>query len=204
MITLQRTIATGILLLVAAAASADKYEQQKRDLAHRTTERMKSAQLRELNFADADVRQVIEHLIELGREVDGEPFNVLFMDGPKKPAKKPTAKARAATLGGFERGGKNMNDIFGVKPVEPVAMPLNPGQRITLHLRRVSMWDGLKYITGMAGLTFRIDGSVIVIKRKGAREDIVTKFYPVDPTLFQERIRTIRNAQQEHRGEFNF
>ena len=89
MITLQRTIATGILLLVAAAASADKYEQQKRDLAHRTTERMKSAQLRELNFADADVRQVIEHLIELGREVDGEPVNVLFMDGPKKPAKKP-------------------------------------------------------------------------------------------------------------------
>jgi hypothetical protein len=195
MITLQRTIATGILLLVATAAPADKYEQQKRNLAHRTAERLKNAQLQELNFADADVRKVIEHLLELGREVDGQPFNVLFMDSPNKPKKKPVAKARAAALGGFESGGKNMDDIFGIKPVEPVAMPLNPGQRITLHLRRVSIWDGLKYITEMAGLTFRIDGSVIVIKRKGAREDIVTKFYPVDPTLFQERVRTIRNTQ---------
>ncbi len=195
MITLQRTIATGILLLVAAAAPADKYEQRKRNLAHRTAERLKNAQLQELNFADADVRQVIEQLLELGREVDGQPFNVLFMDGPNKPTKKTGAKPRAAALGGFESGGKNMDDLFGVKPVEPVAKPLNPGQRITLHLRRVSIWDGLKYITEMAGLTFRVDGSVIVIKRKGAREDIVTKFYPVDPTLFQERVRTIRNAQ---------
>ena len=204
MITLQRTIATGILLLVAATASADKYEQQKRDLAYRTMKRMKSAPLQELNFADADVRQVIEHLIELGREVDGKPFNVLFMDGPNKPAKKPTAKSRATTLGGFDSGGKNMDDLFGVKPIKPVVMPPNPTQRITLHLRRVTMWDGLKYITEMAGLIFRVDGSVIVIKRKGAREDIVTKFYPVDPTLFQERIRTIRNAQQEPGSKFNF
>jgi len=204
MITLQRTIATGILLLVAAAAPADKYEQRQRNLAHRTAERMKSAHLQELNFEDADVHQVIKHLLELGREVDGQPFNVLFMDGPKKPTKKTPAKARAATLGGFDGGGKNMDDIFGVKPVEPVAMSPNPGKRITLHLRRISMWDGLKYITEMAGLTFRVDGSVIVIKRKGSREDIVTKFYPVDPTLFQERVRAIRGTQGEHRGGFNF
>ena len=191
MITLQRTIATGILLLVAAAAPADKYEQRQRNLAHRTAERMKSAHLQELNFEDADVHQVIKHLLELGREADGQPFNVLFMDGPKKP----TAKSRTTPLGGFDSGGKNMDDIFGVKPIEPVAMSPNPGKRITLHLRRISMWDGLKYITEMAGLSFRVDGSVIVIRRKGSREDIVTKFYPVDPTLFQERIRTIRNAQ---------
>ncbi|MFT5124229.1 MAG: hypothetical protein ACI97B_002864, partial [Verrucomicrobiales bacterium] len=64
--------------------------------------------------------------------------------------------------------------------------------------------DALKHITAMSGLTFRIDGNVIVIKRQGDQEDVVTKFYPIDPNLFQERIRSMQNAQKERKSQLDF
>ncbi|MFT5124112.1 MAG: hypothetical protein ACI97B_002747, partial [Verrucomicrobiales bacterium] len=140
MISRPHAIATGILILLATFAHAGKHEDAKRVLAQQTTERMQSARLQELHFEDATVRDVIEQLVDMSRATDGEGFNILFMDGSKPMKKVPEKKVAAAAN---ENWDKNWDELFGVKRVEGEVDEnlFDPEKRITLRLRRVSMWD---------------------------------------------------------------
>lgn len=65
---------------------------------------------------------------------------------------------------------------------------------ITLSLRRVSLYDAIRYITQVAGLYYRIDEHAVFISDEPFRPDrIVTRFYPVQPTIMD----IIRSGQEK-------
>lgn len=67
--------------------------------------------------------------------------------------------------------------------------------RITLSLRRVSLYDAIRYITQVAGLHYRIDDNAVFISDEPFRPDrIITRFYPVQPT-FMDIIRSDQNEE---------
>jgi general secretion pathway protein D len=66
--------------------------------------------------------------------------------------------------------------------------------RITLSLRRVSLYDAIRYITQVAGLHYRLDENAVIISDQPFRPDrIVTRIYPVQPTFMD----LIRAGQEE-------
>ena len=68
--------------------------------------------------------------------------------------------------------------------------------KITLTLRRVSLYDAIRYICEVAELHYRIDKSAVVISDKETpSERIVTRFYPVMPT-FKDALRDEETQRQ--------
>ncbi len=56
--------------------------------------------------------------------------------------------------------------------------------RITMSLRRVTLYDAIRYITQVAGLYYRIDDNAVIISDEPFRADrITTRIYPVQPTF---------------------
>lgn len=77
----------------------------------------------------------------------------------------------------------------------------HPVPRITLSLRRVSLLETIRYITEMAGLTYRIDDRAVIITTRDERPDrIITRTYPVQPT-FLDVIRGGRKEEKEPRRD---
>ncbi len=68
--------------------------------------------------------------------------------------------------------------------------------KVTLSLRRVSLYDAIRFITDATGLHFRIDDNAVIISDQPFRsERIITRFYPVQPT-FMDVIRGGREKEE--------
>ncbi len=56
--------------------------------------------------------------------------------------------------------------------------------RISLSLRRVSLYDVIRYMTEMAGLYYRIDANAVYIADEPFSPALIeTRFYPVQPSF---------------------
>ena len=74
--------------------------------------------------------------------------------------------------------------------------------RITMSLRRVSLYDAIRYLTQVAGLYYRIDDNAVIISDEPFRPDqIITRMYPVQPT-FMDVIRGGQEQEEEPRERF--
>jgi len=51
--------------------------------------------------------------------------------------------------------------------------------------------DALRFITEIASLHYRFDKNVVIIEKEGRTGNVVTRFYSVDPNLFNERVGTM-------------
>ncbi len=75
-------------------------------------------------------------------------------------------------------------------------------RRITLSLRRISLYDAIRYITQVAGLYYRIDDNAVFISDEPFRSDrITTRIYPVQPT-FMDVIRGGEKEEEPRRDPF--
>ncbi len=84
--------------------------------------------------------------------------------------------------------GYGVNFIYQGPPAEEVP-------RLTLSLRNVTLKDAIRHITAAAGLGYRIDSNAVIITSRDAPQgEIITRIYPVQPTIMD----AVR--EQERRG----
>ena len=164
--------------------------------AERLREKMSKIIIPEIEFRQANIRDVVNFLVEasIAGDPEGHGVNIVL----NLPAE--TAEAEAAPVPTLEEE----LPFFGEEEVPapapaPTEGPLVP--TITLNLRRISLLDALKIITEVAGLRYRIEGNVVVITPVGyAAGPIVTRMYPVQPSILDVIIE--REAEEERGGEF--
>ena len=180
--TLLKSILTslGILMFASTAIAGEPFD---RKAYFETKAKLKKAQMNELNFERAPISEVLEFLVAQSRELDaqGDGFNLIYLP-PKQKQGAPAHPQKKANVDPF------LEDLFGLELEDAQPVPVfDPETRITIRLRRVSMYDALKYITEMANLTFTIDKNVVIVRPKGqGGENIQTRFYSVDPSLMQK------------------
>lgn len=74
---------------------------------------------------------------------------------------------------------------------------------ITLNLRRVTLLDAIRYVTEVANLKYRIEENAVIITPRGAVEGtIVTRLYPVQPSIVEIVTTKTETDRQAARGEF--
>lgn len=150
-------------------------------------EKMSNIMIPSIEFRQANIRDVVNFLVEasLAGDPEGVGVNIILnLNQPGEaaaapaPAPAPAAEDQFADFGGdLGAGGfeDQPADIGGGGSSIPT---------ITLNLRRISLIDALKIITEVSNLRYRIDGNVVIITPAGvAIGSIMTRMYPVQPSI---------------------
>ncbi len=162
--------------------------------------------LKEINFRDADIRDVVSFLSDESRRLDAEGVgvNIIIQLGETggAPAPTPVATPFASPAAGQGMMPPSSVPIEGqpVTPASPVAPPpvetapaVTPATapRISLTLRNIPLIEALKYVTTSAGLKFRVESHAVLVLPKDAPEgDLVTRTYRVESGAFIRAIST--------------
>jgi hypothetical protein len=81
-------------------------------------------------------------------------------------------------------------DGIGVNILLRVSEESAQTTRITLDLRKVPLLQVLDLVTEHANLSYRVDRNIVFIEPKGYGP-LETRFYVLDPSLFQQRMRAL-------------
>ena len=142
--------------------------------------------IRELNVRDARVDDVIAHLSELSVQLDPEKegVNMVALIKPRKVVAAPDTDP-------FGQDNFGKDDPFGLrKPEAPKQTVRTEIPRITMSLRRVTLYDALRHICQAADLKFHIDGNIVVITDRNDVRGMVTRTYPVHrPDTFNKALK---------------
>ncbi|MBP7829743.1 MAG: hypothetical protein KA248_07480 [Kiritimatiellae bacterium] len=155
---------------------------------------------------DGNIHDVVRNLDEMARANDPEGFGVnillnLNVPGAESAAPAPVPMAAPVAPMG---GGDEFDDFFAEPAMAaPVAAP-TPGVRtITLSLRRVSLLDAIKYITDVANLKYRIEDNVVIITPANvAVGRVITRLYPVQPSILDVIVEKQETEPAERTGDF--
>jgi len=162
--------------------------------AEKLREKMSKIIIPEIEFRQANIRDVVNFLVEASIAGDPEGHGVnIVLNLPEEVA--PVEQAAPAP--------EEELPFFGEEetPAAPAPVEAGPVPTITLNLRRISLLDALKIVTEVAGLRYRIEGNVVVITPVGyAAGPIVTRMYPVQPSILDVIIE--KAEEQERTGEF--
>lgn len=157
----------------------------------RLLEKMQGIVIPSIEFRQANIVDVISFLREASEEQDPAKLGVniiLKLDAP----------VAAATPGGATPAPAA--DPWGAPAADPWGAPAAPGTGapatefgapseapgsvpITLTLRRVTLLDAIRYVTDVANLRYRVEDNAIIITPKGTVDNVVTRLYPVQPTI---------------------
>lgn len=155
---------------------------------------------------DGNIHDVVRNLDEMARANDPEGFGVnilLNLNVPGAAGEMSTPAPVAAPVAPM--GGGDEFDDFFTEPAmaAPVAAP-TPGVRtITLSLRRVSLLDAIKYITDVANLKYRIEDNVVIITPANvAVGRVITRLYPVQPSILDVIVDQEEEAPADRGGDF--
>lgn len=142
----------------------------------------------------------------------------VLMMGLAGPAAGRSARelVRAMNLPGVEYRDARISDAFeqladAARDADPDEVGVNivyrgptgeAAPRVTMSLRRVSLYDAIRYLAQVAGLYYRIDDNAVIISDEPFRPDrIITRMYPVQPT-FMDVIRGGQEQEAEPRERF--
>ncbi|MHA3773578.1 Amuc_1098 family type IV pilus outer membrane protein [Verrucomicrobiota bacterium sgz303538] len=135
-----------------------------------------------LEFREATIREAIDFLKKKSFDLDdpNEPNRgvniVLKLDTPVTAvAPEPTA-APAGVIPGLELPGA------APAPVAPVAAVSPNEARITVSLTNIPLGEALRYVTGLAGLKFKVEQYAVSVVPQGTpTETLITKEWKVNP-----------------------
>ena len=138
----------------------------------RTRQKLQKLIIPQIEFRQANIADVLDYLSKASVEVDQEDktgVNIILKLGAAAPAVTPPAAE-------------------GATPAAPEAAAAAPAAGgtppITLTLRRVNLLDAIKYITDIAGLSYRVDKNVVFVTPRGVDASLlITRLYPVNPSL---------------------
>lgn len=138
--------------------------------------KMEAMIIPEINFRQANIADVVSFLVDASVQADPDKIGLNIILNISQPAT-PTSGVAADPLGGAT------TDAAAI----PAAQSSIPA--ITLNLRRVNIYNAVKYICEVAGLRFRLeDNAVIITPSNVAVGQVVTKLYPIASSVFQTTI----------------
>ncbi len=146
-------------------------------------EKLMAITIPSVNFRQATISDVINFLREASEANDPQKVGVniiLKLDSGGAAAPTPVAPTTPAEdlwgpLGG---GPAAPTEAAPSAPMESAGTPT-----ITLTLRRVTLFDAIKYVTEVAGLKFRLEGNAVIITPKDVVFNVITRLYPVMPSI---------------------
>jgi len=140
----------------------------------RTRQKLQKLVIPQIEFKQANIEDVLEFLSKASVEADTEEKT-----GVNIVLKVSTSAAPAPDAA----GAPPAPDAAAATPAAaPAAASATPP--ITLTLRRVNLLDAIKYITDIAGLSYRVDKNVVFVTPRGVDPSLlVTRMYPVSPAL---------------------
>jgi general secretion pathway protein D len=146
-----------------------------------------------LEFRQANIADVVNFLVKASVDADPEKegINIILNLGPGG-ANVPSAPAAAAPAddewgSGWDDGG------FG-DDMSAGGSTGGGANDITLNLRRVSVFDAIKYITEVAGLKYRVeDRAVIITSLDAPIGSLISRIYPVEPSIIESVIEREEN-----------
>ena len=140
----------------------------------RTRQKLQKLIIPQIEFKQANIADVLEYLSKSSVEVDTEEktgVNIILKlpasaAAPADPNATPAPAAPAPDAGAAPAASGS-----GTQP-------------ITLTLRRVNLLDAIKYITDIAGLSYRVDKNVVFVTPRGVDPSLlITHMYPVSQAL---------------------
>jgi general secretion pathway protein D len=187
-------------------------------------ERMRSIIIPSIEFRNANIIDVVDELRRETERVDREQVGVnivlkLSNTGTAAPfggSPEPTegvgafAPSDNEPFGFFDTPGSGglgngVSDVptFNAPAAEPrFGFDETSVPRITLTLRRISLYDALKIITEYADLKFKIDRNIVFITpRSAVIEPLETRVYAVQPSLLDVVVESA-DARESNRGDF--
>ncbi len=136
-----------------------------------------------IEFRQANIRDVVNFLVEASREADPDKEGVNIILNLSVPE-----GARMATPAPAPQAADPWDDWDQPLTAAPADSGVGPIPTITLNLRRISLMEAIRYITEVAGLKFRVEESAVIITPAGiVTGRVVTRLYPVQPS-FQDII----------------
>lgn len=174
--------------------------------AERLRERMSNIIIPKIEFRDANIQDVVDFLAEASQAADPNQQGVnivLHMKGAGAEAKNATSSAKPADRSD-EFGFDAFDGMFDETTSQQSSGSAAPssGISLTLNLRRISLLDAIKTITEIAGMRYRIDGNIVIISPQGyVTGQVVTRMYPVQPTILDVIVQRDTSAQDKE-GDF--
>ena len=160
-------------------------------------EKMKRITIREIEFRQANITDVITFLSEASREYDEDKdipeerrgINIILnLGGSGETAS--TAQAADTFAGGWEAAAPETttDSSNGVPP-------------ITVNARFVTLYDALGTVMKVAKLKYRVNGNMVLVMPENAPDgDLIHRMYPVLPS-FVEKARSLRETDKAS-GDF--
>ena len=178
--------------------------------ARQLQEKMQRLIIPSIEFMQANIVDVINFLRDASEAADPEGVGVniiLKLDTgaptgvmPEVPAPAPAWTADPFAAQPAAQPAVPAEQPLATPTAEAAAIP-----RITLNLRRVSLLDAIRYVTEIANLKYRIEETTVIITPRTAVEGtIVTRLYPVQPSIIQIVTTKAESTRQQTRagGEF--
>ncbi|MBQ7252730.1 MAG: hypothetical protein IJS32_09050 [Kiritimatiellae bacterium] len=160
-------------------------------------EKMQALVIPKLEFRQAAIADVVDFLVKASAENDpeGEGVNIILKGiDTATSSSAPAAASSGDDWGDDGWGDDGADDSFG-------AAGSGSPDGITLNLRRISVFDAIKYITEVAGLKYRIeDRAVIITSLDAPTGSLLTRIYPVEPSIIESVVE--REESDRDNGDF--
>jgi len=155
-----------------------------------------------IEFRQANITDVVNFLVDasVAGDPDGVGVNIILKLATGSAEAAPAA-APVATTDEFGFGGG-----FGDQSFEESAPAAGAGSgvpAITLNLRRINLLDAIKYITEVADLRYRLEDNVVIITPANVVSGrVVTRMYPVQPSILDVIVEREVVEDSERSGDF--
>ncbi|NCD33306.1 MAG: hypothetical protein EOL87_07800 [Spartobacteria bacterium] len=169
----------------------------------RLRNKMSSIIIPKIEFRDANIQDVVEFLSEASRLADPEKTGVNIVLNMKLTGGTSQRVVEKTVVEDDDFGfGDGFDDMLDDTTTTSEFSSSDNDISLTLSLHRISLMDAVKTITDIAGLRYRIDGNIIIISPPGVVQgQVVTKMYPVQPSIFETIIERDNN-DVDHDAEF--
>lgn len=185
---LNKTIGIGLVAasIVTATAVLSSNSSDRRSGRDAVEALMQRIIIPEISFRQADIRDVIDFLVQTSREHDPEQKGVnIILNLP--------ASSRDTTRDLKHHSGRQA-DLFETKPATRDFDDIAP---ITFHARDLSLHEALQVITQLTQLTFRISGNIVfVVPHDEPDGPIVIRSYHVLPSM-ESRVRDLQRDLED-------
>ncbi|MCX7818096.1 MAG: hypothetical protein N2652_02640 [Kiritimatiellae bacterium] len=178
-------------------------------------EKMQAIVIPAIEFRQANIVDVINFLRDASEAADptGQGGVNIILKLDVAGAAPEAAAAPAMPADPFAAQPQPAGDAAGfpaaAQPAEPAAAPAQEFggaasvPLITLNLRRVTLLDAIRYVTEVANLKYRIEENAVIITPRTAVEGtIMTRLYPVMPSIIEIVTTKTETDRQASRGEF--
>lgn len=143
----------------------------------RVRRKLRSITIPEVKFRQANVRDVIQFLVDASREYDPDEEGVnIILNLNRRHAATTTAAN---------------DDLFGAAELE--AQPRELNETITFSARHISLMEALDIVCQVGGLKYRVDGNIVmVVPFDEPDEKIIVRTYNVVPT-FGDKVKKVQS-----------